>query len=70
VGPLNSHPFGRSLSDSPSEEGVTLFGVAEILAIEDLEFPVLLDNSVDDDVVAVVCDPGGGREYTCDLRRG
>jgi hypothetical protein len=45
--PLSSCPLplGRSL-DGPSEKGIKLFGVAEFLAMEDLEFPVLLDKSV------------------------
>ena len=55
---------------SPSDDGITLLGVAEVIAIEDLEFPVLLDKSVGDDGIVVVRGPGDGREQTCDLRRG
>ena len=57
---LSSYPLGRSLG-GPSEDGVTLLGVAEFLAMEDLEFPVLLDNSVSDDGIVVLCGPEGGR---------
>jgi hypothetical protein len=63
---LSSYPLCCSL-DSPSEESVKLLGVAEILAMEDLEFPVLLDNSVDDDSVVVERGPEDGRVHTCDL---
>ena len=49
---LLSYPLGRSL-DSASNECTTLLGVGEILAMEDLEFPVLLDKSVDDDGIIV-----------------
>jgi len=67
VDPLSSRPLGRSLG-SPSDEGITVLGVAEVLAVEDLEFPVLLDKSVDDDSIIFVRGPGDGREHGCDLR--
>ena len=65
---LSSHPLGRNL-DSPSDEGSTLFGVDEILAMDDPKFPVLLGKSVDDDSIVVECGPEDGREHTCHLRR-
>ena len=42
---LSNYPLGRSL-DSPSDKGTALLGVGEILAVEDLEFPVFLNKSV------------------------
>lgn len=35
--------------DNPSNESLTHPGVGEVLTTEDLEFPVLLDKSDDDD---------------------
>ena len=60
VDPLSSCSLGRSL-DGPSNEGNALLGVGEILAMEDLEFPVFLDKSVSDDSLVVECGPGDGR---------
>ena len=54
--------------DSPGDEGATLFGAAEVLAIADLQFPILLDKSVDDNRIVVECGPGGGGDYACALR--
>ena len=57
--------------ESTSDYGVKLFGVAEVaevLAMADLQFPVLLDNSVDDDSIVVECGPGGSEDYACGLR--
>jgi hypothetical protein len=70
VGLLSSYPFCRSLSDGPSEEGIALLGVGEILAMEDLEFSVLLDSGVGGNCIVLVRGPEGGREHTCHLRRG
>ena len=66
---LSSHPLDRSL-DSPSDKGATLEGVCKILAMEDLEFPILLNKSVGDDGIIVERDPKGGVEHECGLRRG
>jgi len=66
---LSSHPRGRSL-ESPSDEGVTLLGVAEDLAMEDLESPILLNKRGGDNSIAVERGPEGGREHASDLRRG
>ena len=65
--PLSSYPPCRSL-DSPSEEGTTLEGVGEILATEDLETPVLLDETVGEDSFVVDSGPGNDREQACGLR--
>ena len=48
--PLSSYPLGRNL-DNSSEEGVTLLGVGEALAMEYLKFSILLDKSDDGDRV-------------------
>ena len=66
---LSSYPLCRSL-DSPSDDSIALLGVSEDLATEDLEFPVLLDKSVGDNIIIVDRGPEGGREHTSDLRRG
>ena len=58
---LSSCLLGRSL-DKSSEEDVTLLGVGEALAVEDLEFSVLLDKSEDDDRVLGERGPGEWRE--------
>jgi len=57
---LSSHPLGRSL-ESPGNVGATLLRIAEVLAKEDLEFPILLDKSVDDDSIVVERGPKDGR---------
>ena len=59
---LSGYPLGRSL-DSPSEEGIALFGVREILATEDLDFPVLLCKIVDDMHIVVERAPEDGKEH-------
>ena len=41
--------------------GATLLRIAEVLAKEDLEFPILLDKSVDDDSIVVERGPKDGR---------
>jgi hypothetical protein len=69
VGLLSSYPLGRSL-ESPSDKGAELFGVGGIIAIEDLEFPVLLDKTVGEDSIVVVCDSEDARECASDLRSG
>ena len=66
---LLRYPLGCSL-DSLSDDGITLLGVAGVLATEDLEFPTLLDKSVGEDSIVVERGPGDGREHACDLRRG
>ena len=66
---LSGYPLGRSL-DSPSEEGVALVGVSEILAMEELDFPVLLDKTADDMHIVVERGPEDGKERACNLRRG
>ena len=66
---LLGYPLGRSL-ESPSDESTTLLGVGKILAVEDLEFPVLLDKSVGDDSFVVVRGPEDGRKPGCELHRG
>jgi len=50
--------------------GITLLGVGEILAMEDLEIPVLFDKSKDADTIVGVRGPKGGRVRACDLYRG
>ena len=67
--PLRSCPLGRSFG-SPSDMGTTLLGVSEILAIEDLELPVLLDKSENGETIVVVRGPEGGRVLACGLCRG
>jgi len=67
VDSLNSYPLCRSL-ESPGEEGTTLKWVGEILTAEDLESPVLLDESVGDDSFIVDGGPGDDREQACGLR--
>jgi len=66
---LDSCPLSSNL-EGPSDEGTTLLGVGEILAIEELEFPVLLDKSVGDGSFVVVRSPGDSRGRGCELRRG
>ena len=56
------------LCRSPGKSVTTLFGVAEDLAMEELEFPVLLDKSVDGDTIIVEPGAGGGGEHRCELR--
>jgi hypothetical protein len=62
-------PLGHSF-DGPIEESLALFGVADIYGKEDLEFPVLLDTSVDEDGIVVERGPENGREHECGLRCG
>ena len=57
VGPLSSYPLSRTF-ESPSNEDATLLGVTEVLTMEDLEFSVLLDKSIDEDCIEVECGPG------------
>ena len=66
---LSSYPLGCSL-ESPSDEGTELLGVAEILAMEDFEFPILFD--ISDGVGSFVVErgPENGRGYECDLLYG
>ena len=51
----------------PRVEGKTPLGVAEVLTIEDLKFPILLDKSEDGDRIEVESVPAGGREHDCGL---
>ena len=48
----------------PSVDGETPLGVAEVLSMKDLKFPILLDKSEDGDRIEVESVPAGGREYT------
>jgi len=64
---LLSCPLGGG-PDSPSDEGATVFGAAEVLAIADLQFPILLDKSVDENRIVAECGPSGGGDYACGLR--
>src|ERR1700743_3768130 len=66
---LSSHPLGQSL-DSPSNKGTTLFKVAVILGMEDLEFPILLDKRVDEGSIVVERGIEDGIEHDCALRCG
>ena len=67
VGLLSSNPLGRSLESSNKRSA--LFRTGEIFAMDGLEFPVLLDKSVDHDGVVIVRCPEGGSEHNCDLYR-
>jgi hypothetical protein len=62
-------PLGHSF-DGPIEEGLALFGVAGIRGMEDLELPVLLDTSMDEDGIVVERGPERGREHERGLRCG
>ena len=66
---LSNYPLGCSL-DSSSNESTTLFGVGKSLAMEDLEFPILLDKSIGKDSIVFERGPEDGREHDCELRRG
>jgi hypothetical protein len=66
---LSSYPLGCSF-DSSSEESLALLGVCEALTMEDLKFPVLLDNSDDGDRFVGERGPGDGSRHVCELRRG
>jgi len=68
VDPLSSCPIGRSL-EIPSDDGTALEGVGKILAMEDLEFPVLLDKSVGEDSIVVESGSEDGRGQSCGLGR-
>jgi len=61
---LSSYPLGRS------DMGITVLGVSEILTIEDLELPVLLDKSENSETIVVVHGPKCGRVRACGLCRG
>jgi len=64
---LSSRPLSRSL-DSSSDKVVAHLGVGEVLAMEDLKFPVLLDKSDDGDGFVGERDPEDGSHQTCELR--
>ena len=66
---LGGYPLGRNFG-GPGEVGTTLLGVSEILAIEDLELPVLLDKCENGETIVGVCGPKGGRVRACGLYRG
>ena len=55
---------------SPSEDSVALLGIGEDLTIEDLKFPVLFDESGDDDEIIRKGALVGGLIYACALRGG
>ena len=59
---LSSYIRVRSLDDC-SDQGVTLLGVCEALAVEDPKFSVLLDKSEDDDCFVGDRRSGEGREH-------
>ena len=63
---LSNYPLGCSL-DSPGDEGATLSGIGEILALEDLEFSIILGKSVDEESIVVQRGPEDGREHACGL---
>jgi hypothetical protein len=65
----NSHSLGRNLGSS-CIEGATLLGVGEVLNLEDLNFPILLDERVDDNSIVVARGTVDEGEYGCALRRG
>jgi len=69
VDPLIDYPLGRSFG-RPSDMSTTLLRVSEVLAIEDLELPVLLDKSENGETIVVVRGPKRGRVQACDLHRG
>ena len=66
---LLSYPLSRCL-DSPSDEGSTLLGVGEILGMDDLEFPVLLNKSEGEDTIVVERGPKDGIEHERGLCQG
>ena len=47
---LSSSLLGRN-GGNPSKEGATLLGVSKVLAMEDLEFSILLDKSDNGDSI-------------------
>jgi hypothetical protein len=61
-------PFGYNLGSS-SIEAATLLRVGEILNLEDLNFPILLDKRNDDEGVVVARGTVDEREHACGLRR-
>jgi hypothetical protein len=65
---LSSYPPGRNLH-TLSDEGITLFGVGEILAIDNLQFLILLDKRVDGEGFVFERAPEGGRIRACGLCR-
>jgi hypothetical protein len=66
---LSNYLLCCSLGNS-SEEGTTLLGVGKVLAMDDLEFPILLNKGIGDNSIVVVRDPRDGGKRACDLRRG
>ena len=69
VGLLGSYPVGHSL-DRTSDMGTTLLGVGEVLATDDFELPILLNNIDDGDSIVVIRGPENGRIHACRLCRG
>ena len=63
---LSGYPLGYSFG-GPSDMSTTLLGVSEILAIEDLELPVLLDKSENGETIVGVRGSKGGRVDACAL---
>jgi hypothetical protein len=55
---------------NPSDVGVTFLGVGEVLAMEDLETPILFDKSDDEDGTPGECVPEDGSGRDCTLRYG
>ena len=66
---LSNCLLGRSLGN-PSEEGDTLLGVGEVLAVDDLKLAVLLNKSDNGDTLIGERAPEDGRDHPCGLRRG
>ena len=66
---LLSSLLGRSLFN-PGVDGHTPLGVAKVLTMEDLEFPILLGKSEDGDGIEVESVPAGSSKHTCGLCRG
>ena len=63
---LSSYPLGRGLG-SPSDEGTTLLGVDEMLAMEELELPALLNKSENKETIAAERSPEDSIEHECGL---
>ena len=63
------YSLGQSLGN-PTVEVAPLLGVREVLALKDLEFPILLDECEDGDRIVVECGSICCRGNDCNLRRG
>ena len=65
----SSCALGHSLGD-PGDEGVAFLGVWEVLTMEDLELPILFDESDDEDGIPRECVPEDGSGHDCTLCGG